>query len=86
VHLGPTGSGARMKLINNFLSAVQAASLAEALGLIERSGLDTKQALSVLTEGTPGSPMIKTVSARMPARDYEPNFTARLMPRICGMS
>lgn len=81
VHLGPTGSGARMKLINNFLSAVQGASLAEALGLIERSGLDTKQALGVLTEGAPGSPMIKTVSARMVARDYEPNFSARLMAK-----
>src|SRR5207244_851915 len=27
-HIGPTGSGALMKLINNFLSGVQAASLA----------------------------------------------------------
>lgn len=81
VHLGPTGSGARMKLINNFLSAVQAASLAEAFGLIERSGLEVKQALSVLTEGAPGSPMVRTVSARMLAREYEPNFSARLMAK-----
>jgi 3-hydroxyisobutyrate dehydrogenase len=81
VHLGPTGSGARMKLINNFMSAVQAASLAEAFGLIERSGLDAKQALSILTEGAPGSPMVKTVSARMMAREYEPNFSARLMAK-----
>ena len=33
VHLGPTGSGALMKLINNFVCGVQAASLAEALGI-----------------------------------------------------
>ena len=30
IHLGPTGSGALMKLINNFMCGVQAASLAEA--------------------------------------------------------
>ena len=45
VHLGPTGSGARLKLINNFVCGVQAASLAEALGLIENSGLNVEQAL-----------------------------------------
>jgi len=31
VHLGPVGSGAKMKLINNFLCGVQVASLAEGL-------------------------------------------------------
>ena len=81
VHLGPTGSGARMKLINNFMSAVQAASLAEALSLIERGGFDTQQALSVLTEGAPGSPLVKTLSARMMAREYEPHFAVRLMAK-----
>ncbi|MBT9331542.1 NAD(P)-dependent oxidoreductase [Paracidobacterium acidisoli] len=81
LHLGPIGSGARMKLINNFLCGVQAASLAEAIGLIERSGLNADQALQVLTEGAPGSPLVKTLSARMMARDYQPNFAARLMAK-----
>ena len=40
VHLGPVGSGALVKLINNFLAGVQAASLAEAIAIIERSSLD----------------------------------------------
>lgn len=81
VYLGPSGSGARMKLINNFLCAVEVAALAEAVGLIERSGLDPAKAVSVLTEGTPGSPMIKGVSGRMLARNYEPQFAARLMAK-----
>ena len=81
VHLGATGSGARMKLINNFLSGVQAASIGEALGLIERSGLDVNQALNVLTEGAPGSPMIRTIAGRMVARSYESNFAAKLMAK-----
>jgi 3-hydroxyisobutyrate dehydrogenase len=81
VHLGPTGSGARLKLINNFLAGSQAASLAEGLSLIERSGLDREKALKVLTEGAPGSPIIKLLSARMTDRTYEPNFVLRLMAK-----
>src|ERR1039458_2852060 len=36
VHLGPTGSGALLKLINNFICGVQVASLAEAMALVAR--------------------------------------------------
>jgi 3-hydroxyisobutyrate dehydrogenase len=81
VHVGPAGSGARLKLINNFLAGSQAAALAEALSLIERSGLDREKALGVLTEGAPGSPMVKLLSGRMTARQYEPNFVLRLMAK-----
>jgi 3-hydroxyisobutyrate dehydrogenase len=81
VHVGPIGSGARLKLINNFLCGVQAASLAEAMGLIERSGLDREQALRVLAEGAPGSPLLKTLSGRMTSHEYEPQFAAKLMAK-----
>jgi 3-hydroxyisobutyrate dehydrogenase len=81
VHLGPVGSGARMKLINNFLCAVQVASLAEAMSLIERSELNPEQAVSILSGGAPGSPIVKTMSAHMLAREYEPNFAVKLMTK-----
>jgi 3-hydroxyisobutyrate dehydrogenase len=81
VHVGPTGRGALLKLVNNFLCGVQAASLAEALALIERSGLDRTKALEILTTGAPGSPLVKTLSGRMTARDYTPNFLLKLMAK-----
>lgn len=81
IHLGPTGSGATMKLINNFLCGVQAASLAEGLAWIERSGLDLQQALSILTAGAPGSPLLGTLAKRMATRDYSVNFLLRLMSK-----
>jgi 3-hydroxyisobutyrate dehydrogenase len=81
VHVGATGRGALLKLINNFLAGVQAASLAEALALIERSGLDRAKALEVLTNGAPGSPLVKTLSGRMTARDYTPHFLLPLMAK-----
>lgn len=79
VLLGPSGSGARMKLINNFLCGVQVASLAEGLAWIERSGLDRAQALKVLKGGAPGSPLLGAISDRMVAATYEVNFLLPLM-------
>jgi 3-hydroxyisobutyrate dehydrogenase len=80
-HLGPTGSGAMMKLINNFLCGVQVASLAEAIAMAERSGLDARQAAAVLGAGSPGSPLVKIVAQRMLDRAYEPNFFVPLMAK-----
>jgi 3-hydroxyisobutyrate dehydrogenase len=80
-HLGPVGSGALVKLINNFVCGVQVAALAEAVAMIERSGLDRAAALEVLTQGAPGSPLVRTIAARMTAADYTPNFLLRLMAK-----
>jgi 3-hydroxyisobutyrate dehydrogenase len=82
--LGPTGSGALVKLINNFVCGVQVASLAEALAMIERSGLDRARALEVLANGAPGSPLFKAVSVRMTTPDFTPNFLLRLMAKDLG--
>ena len=79
VHMGPVGSGAKMKLVNNFQSAVQAVALGEALTFSEKCGLDPVAAMHVLANGAPGSPLVKTVGARMMARDYTVNFFLLLM-------
>lgn len=84
VHLGPAGSGARMKLVNNFVGAVQTVALAEALAFIESCGLDPDAAMAVLMNGAPGSPLVKTVGARMMAHDYSVNFMMRLMRKDVG--
>jgi 3-hydroxyisobutyrate dehydrogenase len=79
IHVGPTGSGSLLKLINNFLAGVQATSLAEALALIEKAGMNRDTAVQVLTNGAPGSPLLKTLSVRMIAHDYTPQFHLALM-------
>jgi 3-hydroxyisobutyrate dehydrogenase len=80
-HVGANGSGALVKLINNFLCGVQVASLGEALAMAERSGLDTRQVAQVLSNGSPGSPLVRIVAQRMVDRDYRPNFFAPLMAK-----
>ncbi|HEY4379475.1 MAG TPA: NAD(P)-dependent oxidoreductase [Acidobacteriaceae bacterium] len=80
-HLGPLGSGAKMKLLNNFLCGVQVAALAEGLTWLERSGLDREQAIDLLKRGAPGSPLLANISARMTSRDYTVNFHLKLMSK-----
>ena len=84
VHLGPTGSGALLKLINNFMCGVQAASLAEAMALIEAGGLDRAKAEAILTAGAPGSAIVKRAAARAAANDFTPNFPLHLMAKDLG--
>jgi len=80
-HLGPTGSGALLKLINNFVCGVQVASVAQALALIDRVGLNRDKALEVLKAGAPGSPIFRLIADRMTAGDFTPNFLLRLMAK-----
>ncbi|MGH9538654.1 MAG: NAD(P)-dependent oxidoreductase [Terriglobales bacterium] len=84
IHLGPTGSGALMKLINNFMCGVQAASFAEAVAMINAGGLDQERAISILTNGAPGSGIVKRAAARIAANDYTPHFLLRLMAKDLG--
>lgn len=81
IHLGPTGSGALMKLVNNFVCGVQAASLAEALRFIEATSLDRTKALAILSGGAPGSGIVKRVADRVASNDYSPNFALRWMAK-----
>jgi len=84
VHLGPIGSGALMKLVNNFVCGVQAASFAEALSMIDAGGLDRAKAISILTGGAPGSGIVKRVAERIAGNDYTPNFALRWMAKDLG--
>lgn len=81
IHLGPSGSGSYMKLINNFVCGVQAASFAEALSLIDAAGLDSQKAMSILMSGAPGSPLIKRLWDSANTTDFAPNFLLGLMAK-----
>ena len=81
LHLGPVGSGTQLKLINNFLCAVQVTSFAEALGWMEQTGLKLEAALDFLKRGAPGSGILSAMSERMTRRTYDVNFLLRLMAK-----
>ena len=74
--LGPVGSGAVVKLINNFVCGVQVASLAEARWRgLNAAAWTAPRALEVLTGGAPGSPLFKLLSARMTTPDFHAEFS-----------
>jgi 3-hydroxyisobutyrate dehydrogenase len=82
VHAGPTGSGALLKLVNNFMCGAQVAVLAETIAFVERSGLDPASAIDMLLNGAGGSPLVKTLAPRMTAGDFDaPHFVMRLMAK-----
>lgn len=72
VHVGPSGSGARMKLVLNLALGLHRAVLAESLQLAEALGLDPTLALSILREGPAYSRIMDTKGERMLNRDYNP--------------
>jgi len=81
LQLGPIGSGAQLKLINNYLCAAQVVSFAEALAWMERTELRLDTALDFLKRGAPGSGILAAMSERMTHRTYEVNFLLHLMAK-----
>jgi 3-hydroxyisobutyrate dehydrogenase-like beta-hydroxyacid dehydrogenase len=51
VHVGPVGSGHRMKLLHNFVSLGMAALLAESAACAKNAGIDTATFVEVLSKG-----------------------------------
>jgi 3-hydroxyisobutyrate dehydrogenase len=81
VHVGPTGSGAALKLINNFICGVQAVALAEGMAMVQRAGLNLETSLPVIANGAPGSPLVKMLTTRHTTNDPTVNFQLRLMAK-----
>lgn len=84
LHVGTNGSGALIKLINNFVCGVEAASFAEAMALVNGSGLDREKCVAVLANSALASPLIKRMLASMESGDFTPNFPLKLMTKDIG--
>ncbi len=78
-HCGPTGSGIRTKLINNFLAIVACQMNAEALALASRFGLDLTKTLEVVHGTTATNGQLKiNFATKVLSGDIEPGFTIDL--------
>jgi 3-hydroxyisobutyrate dehydrogenase len=78
-YLGPSGSGATMKLVVNTLLGIGMQAIAEAVALGEKSGLDRNRLLSVLSETAVVAPAHRGKLERAMKGDYSPQFPLRLM-------
>jgi 3-hydroxyisobutyrate dehydrogenase-like beta-hydroxyacid dehydrogenase len=79
-HIGPCGSGSRMKLLTNLVLGLNRAALAEGLAFARAMGIDPAQALSMLRESMAYSRIMDTKGQKMVSGDFEPD--ARLSQHL----
>jgi len=78
VHVGPSGAGQITKACNQLVVAATIETVAEALVLAERSGVDAAKVREALLGGLAGSKILEVHGQRMLDRAFEPGFRARL--------
>lgn len=78
-HLGPTGSGATMKLAVNLILGVGMQAIAEAVAFGHKAGLERDRLLDVLSQTAVIPPALVGKLKRAMMNDYSPQFPLRLM-------
>ncbi|HEX2117078.1 MAG TPA: sulfolactaldehyde 3-reductase [Alphaproteobacteria bacterium] len=87
VHCGPVGSGARVKIVNNYMAIVANTITAEALTLAEASGVDPELARKVMLGTTAGmGHMSTTYPAKVLKGDLAPGFMVDLAAKDLGLA
>ena len=84
-YVGPSGSGATMKLVVNSLLGIGMQAIAEAVALGEKAGLDRNRLLDVLAQTAVVSPAQVGKLQRATNNDYSPQFPLRLMNKDFGL-
>jgi 3-hydroxyisobutyrate dehydrogenase-like beta-hydroxyacid dehydrogenase len=84
-YLGPSGSGATMKLVVNTLLGIGMQAIAEAVALGENAGLDRNRLLDVLSETAVVAPAHVGKLQRAMKGDFSPQFPLRLMNKDFGL-
>jgi 3-hydroxyisobutyrate dehydrogenase len=81
VHVGGSGAGQLVKLVNQVLVVGHALAMSEALLLAERSGVELEPTLAAVTAGAGGSWMLTHRGPQILQRDWRPGFTIDLQQK-----
>ena len=84
-YVGPSGSGAVMKLVVNSLLGIGMQAIAEAVALGEKAGLERNRLLDVLSQTAVVAPAHVGKLSRAKNNDYSPQFPLRLMNKDFGL-
>ena len=85
-HIGENGQGLVLKLAINISLAVQMLAFSEGLVLAERSGIDRKLAVDVMTQSPIGSPMLKARADLILDLPHEAWFDVSLMQKDVALA
>ena len=77
-HVGPSGTGAQIKLVHNHIIATTVASIAEAFAMGMKAGLEPEKMMEVFLPSAVGSKMMEVRGPMMVADRYEPHMKAAL--------
>lgn len=80
VHVGPCGSGAKMKLVTNLVLGLNRAALAEGIAFAQQLDLDLAQTLDVMRRSMAYSRIMDTKGEKMITQDFAPQ--ARLSQHL----
>ena len=80
------GDGARTKLVNNLLAAVNLAGAAEAIALAQRLGLDGERTLAVIAQSSGQSWIGSDRMARALASDFAPRAHTTLLAKDTALA
>ena len=85
VHVGPAGAGQTVKAANQLVVGGTYALVAEAVVLLEASGIDAGVGLDVLAGGLAGSRILELKRKSMVARQFAPGFRIDLHHKDMGI-
>lgn len=85
VHVGPHGAGQTVKAANQLVVGGTYALVAEAIVLLEASGIDAGVGLDVLVGGLAGSRILELKRQSMVARQFAPGFRIDLHHKDMGI-
>jgi len=80
-HVGTSGAGQLVKLVNQVLVVVTALGVSEALLLAEAGGLDISTTINAVKDGAAGSWMLSNRGPQIAVRDWTPGFTVDLQQK-----
>lgn len=80
-HVGPTGAGQMVKLVNQVLVVVNGLAVSEALLLAQAGGVDIGKTIDAVKGGAAGSWMLANRGPQIAERDWRPGFTIDLQQK-----
>lgn len=81
VYCGSSGSGQRVKAVNQVICALNILAVSEGMLFAKRSGLDLETVHRVVSSGAAGSWMLSNLGPKMIANDWSPGFMVRLQAK-----
>jgi 3-hydroxyisobutyrate dehydrogenase len=80
-HVGDTGAGQTVKLVNQVLVVGNCLAMCEALLFAQAGGVDLQKTFDAISQGAAGSWMFTNRAPQIMARDWRPGFTIDLQQK-----